>query len=50
MTDNRPLTAEETAEVRRRQNARARIMAVGLAALAVLFFGITIAKIGLLAP
>jgi hypothetical protein len=50
MTDERPLSREETEEVRRRQQSRARVMGLGLAALAVLFFAITIAKIGLLAP
>lgn len=40
----------DTAEVRRRQAARSRIMGLGLLALAALFFAITIAKIGILAP
>jgi hypothetical protein len=50
MSEDRPLTPMETEEVRRRQAARARVMGLGLAALAVLFFAITIAKIGLLEP
>ncbi len=37
----------DTAEVRRRQRGRANVMGLGLAALAVLFFAITIAKMGL---
>lgn len=36
-------------EFRRRQRDRSRIMAIAMGALAVLFFLITIAKIGLLA-
>jgi hypothetical protein len=40
----------DVTELRRRQQARARAMGLGLAALAALFFAITVAKIGLLAP
>lgn len=40
----------DVTEVRRRQAARAKVMGIGLFALAALFFAITIAKIGLLAP
>lgn len=44
--DNRPYTPEETLLIRQRQTARSRIMAVLLAAMCILFFGITVAKIG----
>jgi hypothetical protein len=44
--DNRPYTAEETALIRQRQAARSKIMAVLLVAMCILFFGITVAKIG----
>ena len=40
----------DVAELRKRQAARSRVMGLGLLALAGLFFAITIAKIGLLAP
>jgi predicted tellurium resistance membrane protein TerC len=50
MIEDRPLTQAETEEVRRRQQARARVMGIGLALLCALFFAITIAKIGILAP
>ena len=40
-----PLTEAETEEVRRRQRARARVMAVLLGAFVVLMFGISIAKL-----
>ncbi|MEO1044201.1 MAG: hypothetical protein AAFX04_02040 [Pseudomonadota bacterium] len=36
----------ETAQIQQRQRARSRIMALGLVALCVLFFLITIVKIG----
>jgi hypothetical protein len=39
-------TAEETRIIRQRQAARSRIMGVVLVALCVLFFMITVAKIG----
>ena len=38
------LTEAETAEVRRRQRARARVMAILLVALVILLFGVSIAK------
>lgn len=38
------LTEAETAEVRRRQRARARLMAILLGALVILLFGVSIAK------
>ena len=38
------LTEAETAEVRRRQRARARVMAILLGALVILLFGVSIAK------
>lgn len=37
----------DEAEVRRRQKARSRIMALGLLAFVALVFGITIAKLGI---
>jgi hypothetical protein len=40
------MTPEHEAEYRRRQQARARVMALVLGALAILFFAITIAKMG----
>ena len=39
-----PLTEAETEEVRRRQRARARLMAILLGALVILLFGVSIAK------
>jgi hypothetical protein len=48
--DKQPHEPLDVAEVRRRQAARARVMGVGLFALAALFFAITIAKIGILEP
>ena len=41
----RPLTPEETAEIRARQNGRNRMMGLALGFLAILFFAITIVKI-----
>ena len=38
------LTEAETAEVRRRQRARARLMAILLGAFVILLFGVSIAK------
>ena len=38
------LTKAETEEVRRRQRARARVMAILLGALVILLFGVSIAK------
>ncbi len=43
-----PLSAAETAEYRRRQAARSRIMGVALVALALLFFFVTLAKTALM--
>jgi hypothetical protein len=40
------MTPEHEAEYRRRQRARARVMALVLGGLAILFFAITIAKMG----
>ncbi len=42
----RPYTAAETKLIRQRQSGRSRITAVLLFALCVLFFAITVAKIG----
>jgi preprotein translocase subunit SecG len=39
------MTPEQQAEIQRRQRSRSNIMAVILIALAILFFGITIAKL-----
>ncbi len=44
--DNRPYTPDETLLIRQRQATRSKIMAVLLAAMCILFFGITVAKIG----
>ncbi len=44
--DESPYTPEETRLIRQRQAARSRIMAVLLVAMCVLFFAITVAKIG----
>ena len=41
---NEPLTEAETEEVRRRQRARARVMAILLGAFVILLFGVSIAK------
>ena len=46
MPDNRPYTPEETQLIRKRQAARSKIVAVLLIGMCVLFFGITVAKIG----
>jgi hypothetical protein len=43
---DRPYTAEETKLIRKRQAARSKIVAVLLVGMCVLFFGITVAKIG----
>lgn len=43
----RPLTPEETAEIRARQNGRNRMMGLVLGFLAILFFAITIVKIAI---
>ena len=44
--ETRHYTPEETALIRQRQAARSKIMAVLLVAMCLLFFGITVAKIG----
>lgn len=49
MTDETPPEAFDEQEYRRRQRSRANLMAVILAALAVLFFFITMAKIAIFA-
>lgn len=46
MTEQRPYTAEETRLIRERQAARSRVMGLVLIGLCVLFFLITIVKIG----
>jgi hypothetical protein len=48
MTDieQRPFTAEETLIIRKRQAARSRVMGLVLVGLCVLFFLITVVKIG----
>ncbi len=40
------MTPEQQAEIQKRQRSRALVMALVLGALVVLFFGITIAKMG----
>lgn len=44
--DERPYTPEETRLIRQRQASRSRIMAGLLIGMCVLFFAITVAKIG----
>ena len=44
--DQSPFTAEQTKLIRQRQATRSKIMAVLLVAICLLFFGITVAKIG----
>jgi hypothetical protein len=48
MTQNQPsaFTAEETAIIRKRQAARSRVMGVALVGLCILFFLITVVKVG----
>lgn len=41
------VSPEETARIQQRQRARSKVMAIGLISLCVLFFLITIVKIGL---
>ena len=50
MTDNerQSSTVEETRIVRERQAARSKMMAIVLVGMAVLFFAITVVKIGLM--
>ncbi|MEP7351389.1 MAG: hypothetical protein ABI668_15755 [Sphingorhabdus sp.] len=45
-SEERPYTPEETKLIRQRQAARSRIMAALLVAMCILFFAITVAKIG----
>jgi hypothetical protein len=47
-TENQVFTKAESQLIRKRQAARARITAVILFALCVLFFGITLVKVGYL--
>ena len=44
--ENQLYTAEETQLIRRRQAARSKILAVLLVGMCLLFFGITVAKVG----
>jgi hypothetical protein len=44
--DQPPYTAEETALIRKRQAARSRVMGVALVGLCILFFMITVVKVG----
>lgn len=44
--DRPPYTVEETAIIRKRQAARSRVMGVALVGLCVLFFFITVVKVG----
>lgn len=44
--ERRPFTADESRLIRARQASRSRIMALILAGLCVLFFAITVVKIG----
>lgn len=44
--DQQQFTPEETRLIRERQASRARIMAVLLVAMCLLFFGITVVKVG----
>ncbi len=44
--DEQPYTPEQTRMIRDRQAARSKILAVLLVGMCVLFFGITVAKIG----
>ena len=46
MTEHRTYTAEETRLIRERQAARSRVMGLVLIGLCILFFLITIVKIG----
>jgi len=48
MTPNEPpaYTVEETALIRKRQAGRARVMGVALVGLCILFFLITVVKVG----
>lgn len=44
--ENTPYTAEETRIIRARQAARSRVMGVALVGLCILFFLITVVKVG----
>jgi hypothetical protein len=48
MSQNEPsaYTAEETAIIRKRQAGRSRVMGIALVALCILFFLITLVKVG----
>lgn len=45
-SDQSPYTAEETALIRKRQAARSRVMGIALVGLCILFFLITVVKVG----
>lgn len=45
-TEPRPYTAEETLLIRKRQAARSKIMGIALVGLCILFFLITVVKVG----
>jgi hypothetical protein len=45
-SDQSSYTAEETALIRKRQAARSRVMGVALVGLCILFFMITVVKVG----
>ena len=45
-SDQSPYTAEETALIRKRQAVRSRVMGVALVGLCILFFMITVVKVG----
>ena len=44
--DRPPYTVEETAVIRKRQAARSRVMGVALVGLCILFFFMTVVKVG----
>jgi len=45
-SDQSPYTAEETALIRKRQAARSRVIGIALVGLCILFFLITVVKVG----
>jgi hypothetical protein len=45
-SDQSPYNAEETALIRKRQAARSRVMGIALVGLCILFFLITVVKVG----
>jgi hypothetical protein len=45
-SDQSPYTAAETALIRKRQAARSRVMGIALVGLCILFFLITVVKVG----